>query len=165
MANRKTGPEDVEVRFHRNYKVVDGCWLWTGHLNNKGYGKFSEDWRIKVYAHRWAYQRFVGPIPDGLQIDHLCRNRACVNPAHLEAVTPRVNQRRSPLCRAHKTHCVNGHPFDEVNTYVRSDGSRQCRTCRRASYLRHIDAKNHPPITGTVMETQPRTTQPERTSP
>lgn len=102
----------------------DGCWLWTGNLQANGYSSFYVNGRT-VRAHRWAYEHFVGPISEGLQIDHLCRVRRCVNPTHLEPVTARENTRR-----AMRSRCVNGHPFTDENTYMHG-GKRYCRTCRR----------------------------------
>ena len=90
-----------------------GCWLWTASQNGYGYGKFKAPHAF-VASHRYAYELLVGPIPDGLQIDHLCRNRACVNPAHLEPVTQRVNLMRGNTLasiNARKTHCIRGHEF------------------------------------------------------
>ncbi len=87
-----------------------------------------------VYAHRAAYELYVGPIPEGLTIDHLCRNTLCVNPAHLEAVTMRENILRGtgPSAQAaRKTHCLRGHPFDDGNTLFRATGKRVCRACQR----------------------------------
>lgn len=106
-----------------------GCWLWTGSVDGPGYGKISAD-GVLIGAHRVAYQLFVGPIPAGLHLDHLCRVRACVNPAHLEPVTHRENTRRGgPYnARAQQTHCKRGHPFDEDNTYLWRR-SRHCRAC------------------------------------
>jgi hypothetical protein len=115
--------------------AADGCWLWTGTTTAKGYGMFfpgASGPRMQS-AHRWAYEHYVGPIPDGLQIDHLCRNRRCVNPEHLEVVTARQNQERSPFDPAKRTHCPQGHPYDEANTYVSPNGRRNCRICARAA--------------------------------
>lgn len=110
-----------------------GCWNWTASRVPAGYAQFRLHGR-RDYGHRAAYELLVGPIPAGLQLDHLCRNRGCVNPDHLEPVTNRVNGLRgvSPCAvNAAKTHCVNGHPFDAQHTYFRKDrpGRRQCRTC------------------------------------
>lgn len=107
------------------------CWLWLASKTGSGYGQIGVDGSRALMAHRVAYELLVGPIPAGLHLDHLCRVPACVNPAHLEPVTPYENARRSPLTGAGKTHCKRGHPFDEANTYVTPGGQRQCRTCRR----------------------------------
>jgi len=113
-------------------EVASGCWLWTGATNNHGYGQIRVDGQAR-YVHRLAYETFVAPIPNGFQIDHVCRNRRCVNPAHLEAVTQRVNILRgeSPHARhARATHCVHGHPLSGKNLYVRPDGrGRHCKRC------------------------------------
>jgi hypothetical protein len=108
---------------------ADGCWLWTGHTVS-GYGRFKM--RNKVHAaHRFAYEHIVGPIPDGLQIDHVCRVRNCVNPDHLEPVTQAENIKRGYF--ATKPHCPQGHPYAGDNLYVRpSDNARICRACTRA---------------------------------
>lgn len=109
---------------------VEGCWIWCGSLLlHGGYGQFNNG-RTMVLAHRWAYEHFVGPIPDGLDLDHLCRVRSCVNPEHLEPVTRSENLRRGYAARGVKSHCAQGHPFDEVNTFPRHDGGRGCRICR-----------------------------------
>lgn len=122
----KTRP--VIERFRSKLAVTsddDACWEWTGDRVTGGYGRFFVSPRV-VLAHRWAYEYFVGPIDDGLEIDHLCFNPPCVNPSHLEAVTPAENQRRRV---ARKTHCVNGHEYTPENTYTSPAGVRDCRRC------------------------------------
>ena len=117
------------------------CWLWTGGRQSKGYGGFSLH-RRSVLAHRFTYERLVGPVPDGLELDHLCRVRHCVNPEHLEPVTHRVNIRRGDAGQETgrqqraKTHCPSGHPYDVGNTYWRRQGWRGCRACQRAARAR-----------------------------
>lgn len=106
------------------------CWLWTAALGN-GYGRFSEAAGRHFNAHRWLYERAVGKVPSGLDLDHLCRVRACVNPSHLEPVTRRVNVLRGaghPAKNAAKTKCPQGHPYAGDNLRVVA-GQRRCRTC------------------------------------
>lgn len=119
-------------RFWSKVDRSGACWLWTGLKLPHGYGRFGIGGRADhrdVLAHRFAYELLVGPIPGGLQIDHLCRVRACVNPAHMEPVTGAENTRRGG--NAAKTHCKRGHEFSTANTYTRHDGRRQCRACHR----------------------------------
>lgn len=112
------------------YADTSGHWLWTAYRDRDGYGTFYLEPR-KRKAHRLAYEDLVGPIPEGKQIDHLCRVRACVNPLlHLEAVTSWQNNHRSPTHYANKAHCPYGHAYDLVNTLY-SKGRRYCRICRR----------------------------------
>lgn len=132
MPKKPSPPED---RFWPKVEKTDGCWNWTASCQAGGYGKFLYDGRVQP-AHRAAYLMLVGPIPPGYQIDHLCRNRKCVNPAHLEAVTQRENWRRGesvPAQRARQTHCKRGHIFDAENTYINSRGHRSCRKCHAIS--------------------------------
>ena len=109
------------------------CWTWMGGDSGNGYGRFS--WRGKERAaHRLAYRAARGRIPDGLEIDHLCRNRACVNPEHMEAVTRKVNALRGisfSAVNAKKVHCPRGHPLSRENTYRDPQGGRECRVCRQ----------------------------------
>lgn len=133
MARYGPRPRPEISRFTEKYMIgPNECWLWTAHVTKAGYGIFSKSDRTPVYAHRWAYEHFVAPIPVGLQIDHLCRVRACVNPKHLEPVTSRENTRRGMLLEAklasRKTHCLRGHPMIDSNLYLWR-GRRRCRTC------------------------------------
>lgn len=120
-------------RLAAKFAISDECWEWTASKTPGGYGRIFADGR-KVYAHRAVYEAVVGPIPEGFQIDHLCRNRGCVNPDHLEPVTRRENLLRGVgfvAVNAAKTHCPKGHPYDEENTYQTPTGRRVCRTCMR----------------------------------
>lgn len=125
-----------------------GCWNWTDHLDVKGYGRISVNAYPEV-ASRTAYRLYIGKIPDGLHIDHLCRNPSCVNPQHLEAVTNKENCRRGIVAEVHrarqaaKTHCKHGHPFSGDNLYV-SRKQRVCITCRKRNKLRHRDKQKSP---------------------
>jgi hypothetical protein len=113
---------------------MGGCWLWTGPVNHD-YGKTTLHQR-HTSSHRKAWLVLVGEIPDGVQLDHLCKNTRCCNPAHLEVVTPRENQIRSDSfagVNARKTHCVRGHELTGDNLFFNKGGKeRQCRTCHNA---------------------------------
>jgi hypothetical protein len=117
-------------RFLKKIRVSNsGCWEWMGGLDKKGYGHFAETHRKSVMAHRFSYKWFRGEIPIGLHLDHLCRNPKCVNPDHLEAVTIKENLNRGIHRNTQKMHCPQGHPYDEVNTYISNVGKRICRIC------------------------------------
>lgn len=112
-----------------------GCLLWTGWRNDTGYGYIRAEGGRRVRIHRLMYEWFVGPIPDGMQIDHLCRVRHCASPAHLEPVTCRENLLRGDTLQARnasKTHCDHGHEFTPENTYQRGEHGkwRGCRACQ-----------------------------------
>lgn len=116
-------------------KRADGCWEWQAAKSRNGYGVFVLS-RRSLYSHRVSYEIHKGPISVGLHIDHLCRNKSCCNPEHLEAVTSRENTMRSPIApaalNAAKTHCSYGHEYTPENTVVIKGGrGRSCRTCRR----------------------------------
>jgi len=109
----------------------DGCWTWQGRMFPNGYGDTA--WAPNRYAHRWSYEHFVGPIPEGLTLDHLCRNTRCVNPAHLDPVTHRENILRSPIApaavNARKTHCKHGHSLADARRSGPDGRHRHCRMC------------------------------------
>ena len=140
-----TAPTTMRDRLmeRTNVNPDNGCWEWTGHLTDRGYGLIFTGAK-RTYVHRASYEEFLGSIPDGLHIDHLCRNRACVNPAHLEAVTNRVNILRGvgpTAINAAKRSCKSGHPLEGENLYLRPDGmGRQCITCKREAKAR-FDSK------------------------
>lgn len=123
----------------------DVCWPWPL-SRDKGYGLTWVAGKL-VKAHRAAYELLVGPIPPGLQIDHLCRNRACVNPSHMEPVTQHVNILRGvgfAAVNAIKTHCPQGHPYDETNTKISKKGRRHCRTCLRKQEAKRRQRADRP---------------------
>lgn len=151
-------PEQAAIRLRERLdeqtaKSATGCWLWTGTLDGKGYGtigvkRSDGTWRT-AKAHRVSYETHVGPIPDGLELDHLCRVRRCVRPDHLEPVTSQVNTLRGEgpaAAHAAKTHCVRGHEFTPANTKIRP-GGRECLACarqtRRARDLAKLAGRDH----------------------
>lgn len=119
-----------------------GCWEWVALVDHNGYGRFRVPAPQSRFAHRVSYTALVGPVPEGLEIDHLCRVRHCVNPAHLEAVTRSVNVRRGVAAEgarrlaAARTHCPRGHEYAGDNLYVTASGHRSCNECRRARQRR-----------------------------
>lgn len=135
-------PTEHVARFWR--RVVrnpeDGCWDWTGAGRADGYGRLMVGWKY-IRAHRFAYRMLVGPIPNGLDLDHLCRNRRCVNPAHLEPVTRRENLARGigwSGVNGRKKACYKGHPL-----VMGSNGKRRCKTCHAASELRRYHERKN----------------------
>ncbi len=127
--------ESLGQRFWGKVVEKGTCWEWTGGRNQHGYGRHRIGGRAgrKLSAHRLAYAEMVSEIPEGLDFDHLCRNRSCVNPAHLEPVSTRENVLRSTnfiARRAAQTHCLRGHPLSGTNLLVCSDGGRRCRACK-----------------------------------
>lgn len=106
---------------------LGNCWLWTGARDKLGYGRLT-----RTLAHRLVYELMIGPIPEGLELDHLCRNPSCVRPEHLEPVTHRENLLRGVRANQNtgKTHCLRGHALDTDNTYVRRNGARACKACQ-----------------------------------
>jgi len=127
----------VEQRFSLSWVLAEsGCWTWVAGVKNTGYGVIRQD--EEQYAHRISYQLFVGPITPTLEIDHLCRNRACVNPEHLEPVTQRENLHRALVARK---RCKSGrHERTPENTFTRTNGIKTCHPCLKDSY-RRADAK------------------------
>jgi len=129
MMRGGTPIERVLVRIEQD---ASGCILWLGRVDGKGYGRLANVKGKTGGAHRITYEAAYGPIPAGLDLDHLCRVTRCVNPRHLEPVTSGENTRRSPIHNGAKTHCPQGHEYTEANTYRwpgAPGASRQCRTC------------------------------------
>ena len=149
----KSLDRSAEARFNFYLCYTGDCIIWTGGSDKYGYGRFRlEKGETQVLAHRYSYETVRGPVPQGLELDHLCRNPCCVNPAHLEAVTHRVNVQRGEAGKhlprlskdraAEKTHCPHGHEYSKKNTYVRENGGRQCRVCaREANYRKYHESK------------------------
>lgn len=137
----------VLIRFWNKVDKTETCWLWTAYKLKAGYGRIRIDGK-NISAHRWAYESMIAPIPEGLTIDHLCRNTSCVNPEHMEVVTLQENLNRakpwlkaikeSVATRLNKSLCPKGHKYDAENTYVRPDRqSRDCKECRREACRRN----------------------------
>jgi len=136
----------MNKRFLDKIKYVDDCWLWFAHTTPGGYGIYWNG-KEQVYAHRFSYTFYKGEISNGLEIDHLCRKRNCVNPNHLEAVTRSENTKRGLLPQIlrerqkSKTHCPKGHEYNLENTYHRPDrpNDRDCRICRNEARRNHYN--------------------------
>lgn len=160
----KIGDPRLPARFWAKVTVTEGgCWRWTG-ATARGYGAFKLTTRHTTSTHRLAFEALVGPVPHGLELDHTCHtndpscaggptclHRACCNPAHLEAVTHRENNLRSPvlgraLAKAQqvvrdRTHCPSAHPYDDENTGWTKSGWRYCRACNRARAARNYEKR------------------------
>lgn len=132
MSEPTYGDPRIEPHFWANVTVDgNGCWIWTACRVPTNYGQVTRHIngvRKKFGTHRYTYERLVGPIPEGLQLDHLCRVRPCCNPAHLEPVTGPENSRRAAIAR---THCPEGHPYSGPNLYLDPNSRRKCRTCTK----------------------------------
>ena len=145
-------PDEMRRRVCSRVQVLDcgyvtHCWISDRVKQPNGYTKIGVGGST-LLTHRVAYEAFIGPIPDGLQIDHRCKQKACCNPDHLEPVTCRENLLRGDTLTAAQvaaTHCKRGHPYDEANNYIRADrpGVRGCRACRNSWRLRA--AQRHAP--------------------
>ncbi len=149
--------KSIEFQFWAKVDKTGTCWVWNGvRLNHGGYGQFRDSPTTRIVAHRFAYEMLVGPIPEGLQLDHLCRVPWCVNPAHLEPVTQLENLARgvaatrrygknqieSAAENIQKTRCPRGHQYTPENTRQRGHG-RECRTCERVRSLDRYYAKKN----------------------
>ena len=137
-------PIDIAIRLMDRFELsTDGCWNWTGKLDEDGYGHlqaYPKKDHINKTAHRASYELFVGPVAPGLQLHHKCENPCCINPSHLEPLTPLAHVAKSPntltFVNMEKTHCIHGHPLSGANLYFSNSGKRSCRECRRINGAR-----------------------------
>lgn len=140
----------VEQRFWQKVQKTESCWTWIGAQFRNGYGAFSA-YGDQFRAHRFAYELLKGPIPDGMIVHHTCVNPACVNPDHLECVSPADHLLLNDAWveRVTRTHCPLGHPYDDTNTYITKNGGRTCRECQRIAkrkwHRRHVKPRTHLP--------------------
>lgn len=147
----------VEVRLAKHINKTETCWLWTGYIDKHGYGRCTYNKKV-MQAHRMVYEYLVGPIPDGLPLDHTCMIKCCVNPEHLEPVTSGENTRRWAM---QITKCPAGHAYDEENTRWTKEGTRKCRACDRERYHRRKSSERFP---GPPGPHSPRVVRPKRPS-
>lgn len=147
LSQLQSAPRKLTVleRFEAKYipEPNSGCWLWDAAYGRDGYGRFWVAGKMEC-AHRWVYEHYIGLIPDGLQLDHLCRVPSCVNPYHLEPVTSQENTLRGvspPAVNLDKTHCIRGHEFTVENTRIHSRGWRICRSCDRERWHDRASSK------------------------
>lgn len=127
--------ETLESRFNKRIEIKDmgyltPCHVWVGLVNHDGYGHYNY-YSSNLKPHIFFYEQKNGKVPDNLELDHLCRIRACCNAEHLEAVTHSENLKRGNWKNKNKTHCLRNHEFNDENTYISKDGKRQCKTCNR----------------------------------
>lgn len=131
----KIDPDSWKTRYEIDPRTQ--CWNWTAYTNDDGYGIISQGRGRRYRAHRYVYERLVGPIPEGRELDHKCRNHGCINPRHMDPVTHKLNTLRGDmgLHNARKTHCKHGHEFTPENTISRPGKNgkiwRECRECKR----------------------------------
>lgn len=133
--------QDIHERFFSKLSVTNKCWLWKGFTRVDGYGSFSFNGK-ECRSHRVAFELFKGPIPEGLQIDHLCRVRHCVNPEHLEAVTLKENINRGIRHKKSKIFCNQGHYLSEANVYymqTRTKTGRHCKLCFEVTRTKRLN--------------------------
>lgn len=138
---------ELDNRFWSKVEKTDSCWNWKANTVRGNYGRFKYNKKEEM-AHRLSYENSKGVIPQGLVLDHLCKNPKCVNPSHLEAVTQRENVLRGntlPAKNILKTHCPEGHEFTPENTYIskgKYGNSRNCRTCHNLQQQEYMERKN-----------------------
>lgn len=121
-------------RFMSKVAFLDSCWMWTGARDRRGYGTFVVSTGLRRSAYRWLYETLIGDVPEGKELDHLCRQPSCVRPDHLEPVTHLENVRRGNAgghAQRARTHCPKGHPYSGDNLHIRPDGGRACNECSR----------------------------------
>jgi len=131
----------LDNRFWNKVDKMGCCWYWVAVLSGNGYGQFWLNGKMKL-AHILSYEDKFGKTPDGLELNHICRNRKCCNPDHLEAITHSENIQKGISVNRNKTHCPQGHEYNEENTYIRSNRNhRECRICKRIQCSQYYQRK------------------------